>query len=164
MLPHFEQNFASGRLAVPHEGQPAASGAPQLSQKRPFSRTSDLQPGHCMPHLTVRHPQYMILARPGVPLLARRPGSHPKFGHGNCRKYRLELSQCWRWLLLPANSCLALMILPVSVQVMNFQAILARHPADPWSGANFVRIPIGVHSPAISKTDISSAPRGRAQR
>jgi hypothetical protein len=79
LLPHFEQNFASGRLAVPHEGQPGTSGAPQLSQKIPLSGTSDLQPGHCMTHLTVRHPQYIDISasRGGI---ARSP---PWFGFPN---------------------------------------------------------------------------------
>jgi hypothetical protein len=50
LLPHFEQNFAPGRLGAPQDGQPIGTGAPHSSQNRLSSGMSAVQLGHCMPH------------------------------------------------------------------------------------------------------------------
>lgn len=56
LLPHFEQNFAPGRLVPPQDGQPTGTGAPHSSQNRLPSGMSAVQLGHSMPHLS-RHKQ-----------------------------------------------------------------------------------------------------------
>jgi hypothetical protein len=51
LLPHVEQNFASGRLDAPQDGHPTGSGMPHSSQNWLLSSMSAAQLGHFMPHL-----------------------------------------------------------------------------------------------------------------
>jgi hypothetical protein len=51
LLPHVEQNFASGRLDAPQDGHPTGSGMPHSSQNWLLSSMSAAQLGHFMLHL-----------------------------------------------------------------------------------------------------------------
>jgi hypothetical protein len=53
LAPHAEQNFAPGRLSLPHDGHRTGTGAPHSSQNLLPPRSSARQLGHSMPHLSL---------------------------------------------------------------------------------------------------------------
>jgi hypothetical protein len=68
LLPHFEQNFALGRLEAPQDGQPIGAGAPHSSQNRLPSGISAVQLKHSMPHLN-RQRRSAYHGTPGAALI-----------------------------------------------------------------------------------------------